>query len=50
MMLLGMIYYVWKKNGKIVSLMILHLKKKIKGKIGKFSFDNKEDNSRLEHL
>ena len=39
---LGLIYYIWKKNGKIVSVNDFSFKGKIKGKIGKFSFDNKQ--------
>tara|TARA_B100000963_G_scaffold205062_1_gene178519 strand:- start:2505 stop:3659 length:1155 start_codon:yes stop_codon:yes gene_type:complete len=39
---LGLIYYVWKKKGKINSVNDFAIKGKIKGKIGKFSFTNKE--------
>ena len=39
---LGLIYYVWKKNGKIESVNDFSFKGKIKGKIGTFSFDNKK--------
>ena len=39
---LGLIYYVWKKNGKINSINDFSFKGKIKGKIGTFSFDNKK--------
>ena len=39
---LGLIYYVWKKKGKINSVNDFSFKGKIKGKIGKFSFTNKE--------
>ena len=39
---LGLIYYVWKKNGKISSVNDFAFKGKIKGKIGTFSFDNKK--------
>jgi len=35
---LGLIYYAWKKNGKIASVNDLLFKNKIKGKIGTFSF------------
>ena len=35
---LGLIYYAWKKNGKIVSTSDFLFKNKIKGKIGSFSF------------
>ena len=37
---LGLIYYAWKKNGKIVSINDFEFKNKIKGKIGTFSFRN----------
>tara|TARA_B100000963_G_C22620871_1_gene669876 strand:+ start:596 stop:1750 length:1155 start_codon:yes stop_codon:yes gene_type:complete len=37
---LGLIYYAWKKNGKINSLNDFYFKNKIKGKIGTFSFKN----------
>ena len=39
---LGLIYYTWKKNGKINSVNDFAFKGKIKGKIGSFSFDNKK--------
>ena len=39
---LGLIYYVWKKNGKISSVNDFAFKGKIKGKIGTFSFNNKK--------
>ena len=39
---LGLIYYVWKKNGKINSVNDFSFKGKIKGKIGIFSFNNKK--------
>jgi len=39
---LGLIYYVWKKNGKINSVNDFSFKGKIKGKIGSFSFNNKK--------
>ena len=35
---LGLIYYAWKKHGKIVSTNDFLFKNKIKGKIGSFSF------------
>ena len=38
----GLIYYVWKKNGKINSVNDFSFKGKIKGKIGTFSFENKQ--------
>ncbi len=38
---LGLIYYAWKKNGKIESVNDFSFKNKIKGKIGTFSFKNK---------
>ena len=39
---LGLIYYAWKKNGKINSLNDFIFKNKIKGKIGTFSFKDKK--------
>ena len=39
---LGLIYYTWKKNGKINSVNDFAFKGKIKGKIGTFKFDNKK--------
>jgi hypothetical protein len=39
---IGLIYYVWKKNGKINSANDFSFKGKIKGKIGTFSFNNKK--------
>ena len=37
---LGLIYYAWKKNGRINSINDFIFKNKIKGKIGTFSFKN----------
>ncbi len=37
---LGLIYYAWKKNGRINSINDFTFKNKIKGKIGTFSFKN----------
>jgi len=37
---LGLIYYAWKKNGKINSINDFAFKNKIKGKIGTFTFKN----------
>ena len=37
---LGLIYYAWKKNGKINNIGDFSFKNKIKGKIGTFSFKN----------
>ncbi len=37
---LGLIYYAWKKNGKVNSINDFLFKNKIKGKIGTFSFKN----------
>ena len=37
---LGLIYYAWKKNGKVDSINDFAFKNKIKGKIGTFSFKN----------
>ena len=39
---LGLIYYVWKKKGKVNNVNDFAFKGKIKGKTGKFSFINKE--------
>ncbi|MDC0903286.1 ABC transporter substrate-binding protein [Pelagibacteraceae bacterium] len=39
---IGLIYYIWKKNGTINSVNDFLLKDKIKGKIGTFSFSNKK--------
>ena len=39
---LGLIYYAWKKNGKINSINDFLFKSKIKGKIGTFSFKDKK--------
>ena len=39
---LGLIYYVWKKNNKSISINNFLIKDKIKGKIGTFSFVNGE--------
>ena len=39
---IGLIYYVWKKNGKISTVNDFSFKGKIKGKIGTFSFNNKK--------
>jgi len=39
---IGLIYYVWKKNGKIDSVNDFSFKGKVKGKIGTFSFNNKK--------
>jgi len=44
---LGLIYYAWKKNGKIESINDFSFKKTIKGKIGTFSF---KDNKVLQDL
>ena len=44
---LGLIYYIWKKNGKINSVNDFSFKGKIKGKIGTFSFNNKKINQNL---
>ena len=38
---LGLIYYAWKKNGKIDSINDFSFKTKIKGKIGTFSINNR---------
>ena len=38
---LGLIYYAWKKNGKINSVNDFLFKSKIKGKIGTFSFKDR---------
>ena len=39
---LGLIYYAWKKNGKIDSINDFSFKSKIKGKIGTFTFKDKK--------
>jgi ABC-type branched-subunit amino acid transport system substrate-binding protein len=39
---IGLIYYAWKKNGKVNSVNDFTFKSKIKGKIGTFSFNNKK--------
>ncbi len=39
---IGLIYYAWKKKGKINSVNDFSFKGKIKGKIGTFSFKNKK--------
>ncbi len=39
---LGLIYYAWKKNGKVNSINDFIFKSKIKGKIGTFSFKDKK--------
>ena len=39
---LGLIYYIWKKNGSINSINNFYIKDKIKGKIGTFRFINGE--------
>ncbi len=39
---LGLIYYLWKKNGNLKSISNFSFKNKIKGKIGTFSFKDKK--------
>ena len=39
---LGLIYYAWKKNGKISSINDFSFKGKVKGKIGTFSSNNRK--------
>ena len=39
---LGLIYYAWKKNGRIDSINDFSFKNKIKGKIGTFSFKDRK--------
>ena len=39
---LGLIYYAWKKNGKIETINDFAFKNKIKGKIGTFSFKDRK--------
>ena len=39
---IGLIYYAWKKNGKVKTVNDFFFKGKIKGKIGTFSFKNKK--------
>jgi len=45
---LGLIYYVWKKKGKINSVDNFSLKNNIKGKIGTFNFNDKKVTQELE--
>ena len=45
---LGLIYYVWKKNGSLNSVNDFSFKNKIKGKIGTFSFKDKKVIQELE--
>ena len=45
---LGLIYYVWKKNGSLNSVNDFSFKNKIKGKIGTFSFKDKKVTQELE--
>ena len=45
---LGLIYYAWKKSGKINSVNDFLFKNKIKGKIGVFSFKDKSVEQELE--
>jgi hypothetical protein len=39
---LGLIYYAWKKNGKVESINDFLFKSKIKGKVGTFSFKDRK--------
>ncbi len=39
---IGLVYYFWKKRGKVTSVSDFSFNGKIKGKIGKFSFNNKK--------
>ena len=39
---IGLIYYIWKKNGKVNSINDFSFKGKVKGKIGTFSFNNRQ--------
>jgi ABC-type branched-subunit amino acid transport system substrate-binding protein len=45
---LGLIYYAWKQNGKVESISDFYFKNKIKGKIGTFSFKDKEVSQDLD--
>ena len=45
---LGLIYYTWKKNGKINSINDFSFNSKIKGKIGVFSFKDKKVRQELD--
>ena len=45
---LGLIYYAWKKNGKLSSVNDFLFKSKIQGKIGTFSFKEGKVNQELE--
>ncbi len=44
----GLIYYIWKKNSKTVTLKEFLIKDKIKGKIGTFSFNNNQVLQKLD--
>ena len=44
---LGLIYYAWKKNGQINTINDFSFKRKIKGKIGTFSFKEKRVSQEL---
>ena len=39
---IGLIYYAWKKNGKVNTINDFSFKGKIKGKIGTFSFSDRQ--------
>ena len=45
---LGLIYYIWKKNGQISSTNDFSIKSKIKGKIGTLSLNNKKVHQELD--
>ncbi len=45
---LGLVYYTWKKNGKVNSVNDFLFDNKIQGKIGTFSFKDKKVNQELE--
>ena len=45
---MGLIYYAWKKNGRINSVNDFNFKNKIKGKIGTFRFYERKVNQELE--
>jgi ABC-type branched-subunit amino acid transport system substrate-binding protein len=45
---LGLIYYAWKKNGRIQSINDFNFKSKIEGKIGTFSFNDRKVSQELD--
>jgi len=45
---IGLIYYIWKKNNKIISIKDFLIKDQIKGKIGTFSFSSNQVLQKLD--